>query len=306
MALTTLSNVKSYLGIENSDTTYDAFLTRLINAVSESIELYCNRHFDRDVYSFMSFGSDFIRTPHNPDLWGADFGDNVVNYPTIATRGEDIVLDNMPINAVLYAAYGIQPVIEITYDGSAAGSIDVVATEKVILVENLVQTEIDLTDVMSVQDVIDAIDALANWTASAADADYTAFPARSLLNRYVGPEEEDGGAGDLHLCAAHHPFRLLRQTEGLYRANVKVGSNTTILVLYDGGYDEEDLPPSLVEVASKAVADAFRGIGRESELKHEKVGDYDYTKFGDKGAFSYVRPYEAQLDLFRRVPMGVT
>jgi hypothetical protein len=305
MALTTLALVKPRLGIETADTTYDAILTSLINAVSESFELYCGRNFDRDTYAAVQFGSDYLRQPWNPDLWdGFDDAWSTVNYPTIAKKGEDIVLDNMPINAVLYAAYGIQPVINIVYGGSAAASIDVVSSEKIVLIENLTQTEIVLTDAMDVQDVIDRITAEANWTATAADADYTAFPAKSLLTRYIGPEDPDGATGDLYLCAAVYPFRLIKQTEGLYRSNIQIGSNTTMLILYDGGYDTADLPASLVELATKAVTDAFNGLKREADLKGETIGDYKWERFKEN-PFSYFGAYITQLDLFRRIPMGV-
>lgn len=305
MALTTLSRVKAYLGIATSTTTYDTMLTSLINAVGDSFEMYCGRKFGRDNYAVMQFGSEFTRTPWFPDLYNdADNAWGVTNYPTIAKQGEDIVLDNMPVNAVLYAAYGVQPVIELTYSGSAAATVDVTAAEKIILIENLTQTEITLTDAMDIQDVIDLINAEANWAAAVSPSDYTGYPARAILNRYVGPTDSDGTIGDMYLCAAVQPFRLLRQTEGLYRANCRIGSNTTMLIIYDGGYDDEDLPASLTELATKATADAFNSLKREADLKGETIGDYKWERFSEN-PFSYYGAYISQLDLFRRVPMGV-
>ena len=302
MALTTLSKVKGYLGIPTATTTYDSVITDIINAVSESIELYCGRNFDQGIYTSIQFGSEFLREHYSPNLWDIDDGGSAVNYPTIAKKGEDIVLDNMPINAVLYAAYGSQALIEVTYDGSSAGNVDVVATDKVILVENLTQTEVAFDETMTIQDVATAINALANWTATVSDSNYASYPAKSLLFSMVGPEDTDD---KISLHAAISKMRLTRQTEGLYRANVKLGSNTTMLILYDGGYAEEDLPFSLVEVATKASADAFNGIKKEAGLKKEDIGDYTWERFSGMEFFSYYKAYVDQLDLFRRIPMGV-
>jgi len=54
--LTTLSAVHDALGI--TDTTIDAFLTRVIEASSDAIERYCNRVFARQVYTETIRGSD--------------------------------------------------------------------------------------------------------------------------------------------------------------------------------------------------------------------------------------------------------
>lgn len=305
MALTTLALVKSYLGIDTSTTTYNTMLTELINAVSDSFELYCGRKFSRDTYAALQFGSEAIRRPYNPGIWdGFDNSWNTVNYPTIAQHGDEIVLDNLPINAVLYAAYGIESVVEIVYGGAAAASIEVVSSEKIVLIENLTQTEIALTDVMDIQDVMDLINAEANWTATASAADYTAYPAKAILTRYVGPDDPSSSSVSLYLCAAVSPLRLTKQVDGLYKANVKIGDGTTILVIYDGGYDDADLPASLSELATKAVADAFNGLKREADLKGETIGDYKWERF-KVNPFSYYGAYVGQLDLFRRVPMGV-
>lgn len=49
--LVSLENMKSYLGINPTDTTYDTFLTQQINVVSEAIEGYCGRRFKESSYT---------------------------------------------------------------------------------------------------------------------------------------------------------------------------------------------------------------------------------------------------------------
>ncbi len=50
-ALTTLAAVKDFLKIDNTDSQYDGLLERMINAASEAIEGYCQRHFERASYN---------------------------------------------------------------------------------------------------------------------------------------------------------------------------------------------------------------------------------------------------------------
>ncbi len=45
MEMTTLARVQGYLGLTGTDEARDALLTRLIAAVSEAVEHYCNREF---------------------------------------------------------------------------------------------------------------------------------------------------------------------------------------------------------------------------------------------------------------------
>ncbi|GAB4332485.1 MAG: hypothetical protein Kow0099_04250 [Candidatus Abyssubacteria bacterium] len=49
--LTTLSNLKEYLDIEQDDTEFDSLLARLIEASSRQIEAYCRRTLDIQSYS---------------------------------------------------------------------------------------------------------------------------------------------------------------------------------------------------------------------------------------------------------------
>lgn len=301
MALTTLTRVKAYLGL--TDSTYDTLLGYLISAVDDAISRYCNRNFTKDNYAVVQYGSDNLHEPWWPEMQCGDNGWNSVNYPTIRKQGELVVLDNLPVSAVLYAAYGMQTIIDIQYDGSSSGYVDFTAGEKLVLVENLTKTEIAITDSSTVQDLITAISAETNWTATASDADYTSYPAKCIVAAGSGPMED--ASDDVYLYGCVNAFRLSRQTDGLYRASVKLGSNTPFVVIYEGGYEEADLPASLTETATKAVADAFGNIDLNPYLESEKVGDYSYKISDNFDAFSYVDPYTGSLDLFRRIPMGV-
>lgn len=55
-ALTTVQAVKDYLRIAPEDTSNDSSLERQINAVSEWLERYCNRHFEKSIYTELHIG----------------------------------------------------------------------------------------------------------------------------------------------------------------------------------------------------------------------------------------------------------
>lgn len=57
--LVTLSEMKTYLGIDSGDTTNDAFLTSQITTISDSIESYCQRVFAQTTYSETFYGADY-------------------------------------------------------------------------------------------------------------------------------------------------------------------------------------------------------------------------------------------------------
>jgi len=51
MPLTTLKDVKSYLGIALTDDTHDILINLLIPSIQTTVENYCHRHFDISIYS---------------------------------------------------------------------------------------------------------------------------------------------------------------------------------------------------------------------------------------------------------------
>ncbi len=67
MALATLAQLKSQLGILNSETKYDTKLNLYLNAASDWVETYCDRKFEASNYVEILSGNrcNFL----NPDQW---------------------------------------------------------------------------------------------------------------------------------------------------------------------------------------------------------------------------------------------
>lgn len=60
--LVSLSDMKTYLGIPSTDTTYDSFLTSQLTLVSEVVETYCRRSFEQRTFTETFYKDDFDRT----------------------------------------------------------------------------------------------------------------------------------------------------------------------------------------------------------------------------------------------------
>jgi hypothetical protein len=275
--LTTTDLVKGYLGI--TSTTYDTIIDTIVTQTSCEIEIYCNRQFELDVYIEQGIGN-----------------------------GEDVIrLPNTPVESVLYSASGSSSAIDITYDGSATGNVDV-QTERVVLTEGLATTSITITEANTISDVAASITALANWTATAS-GNVDNYPGFSLLqHRYRILENGQG----VSACAVTGQFSMTKEADGRYRVpqmgkgvygiasdfdsfstdstdSALPGSPTSILpyqplasgpvwmVIYQGGYAVDAIPAGLEQLATEIAANAFRGISKDTGIKSEKIGDYSYV-----------------------------
>lgn len=261
MALTTLANVKLYLGI--TDSSKDTLLTEIITNVSDMIETALGRDFDRDTYSFNAYGTD----------------DNIVTLP------------NLPINAILYAAYGDGDVITVEYTGSYVATIQVKDAEVIVTV-NLVQTSVPMTDSDTLQDVATAISAIADFTATVCEG-YENYPAKALWNQAISPFELNES---IYLKAPTSYIKLnADEADGVFFADVCLGRKTQYKVIYDGGYTS--VPGGLEQIAKMMIMDAYRMLALDGNLQSEKIGDYSYTMAKVSDLF---QRYSSQLNHYRR------
>lgn len=60
--LVTLADMKTYLNIDVADTSNDAFLTTQIEIVSEAVEGYCRRKFEKRTYTQTFYSDDYPRS----------------------------------------------------------------------------------------------------------------------------------------------------------------------------------------------------------------------------------------------------
>ncbi len=139
-ALTTLATVKNVLGI--TDTAQDDELTRMINAVSQTMARFCNRRFDHSAAiteKIAGFGGRLMMISRTPLLNIAEvkINDTVVEDVSIYNADEGFIYrkTGWPWSVRSRSNYGYEPLpgdeelnVEVTYEGGyvtpaqAAGS----------------------------------------------------------------------------------------------------------------------------------------------------------------------------------------
>lgn len=88
--LVTLAEMKSYLGVQTSDTSHDTFLTEQINLISDVIEAYTRRVFSSASYAQTFYRTDFDQT-HELSLF---------HFPLVSVTS--IVEDGTTLDSSLY------------------------------------------------------------------------------------------------------------------------------------------------------------------------------------------------------------
>ena len=286
--LTNLATVKSWLGI--TDTASDAQLTTLIAGVDEQVKRYCARNFERGT---------------------------VAAKLLLGREDTEIVLDETPVEAILYCAGGRQQAVTISYptgNFSAYITTNRTGTTTLRLVAGMVAADVAIIITDTLADLATKI-AAAGWTATVADG-YDDYPAHCLLDQ----ETADGEAGDDLVLYGALTRVLLQRAEaaGVYRLAVRddyqwrpenygIDSDSEIrrvrplVVIYTGGYQAADIPAGLTLIVIKICCDAWRTFGQAAGMKSERVGDYAYDKFDSASIASAVGPYMSALDQYRRV-----
>lgn len=137
-ALTTLNTIKEELGIALIDTTQDNFIIRKINAISQSIENYCNRKFVKADYDelYTVVNSDKVFTNQYPlnevtgfyiydtEIQTADYTNDTLKITyknTIPTKYDIVGISEYPNNffnnvRVVYNAGYVLPKDEVLPD----------------------------------------------------------------------------------------------------------------------------------------------------------------------------------------------
>lgn len=271
MALTTVDRIELYLGADlTSDQAVEMGL--IITAVQQMMESYTMRQFDAATHYYHDLG----------------------------TGDREIVLNNIPISAVKWAAVGQDVLLTVRYTGSQVGAVEI-EDEELRLHENLSTTEIDLTSssITDVDSLVTAINALSNWTAVAASG-YGGYPA-VILSPITRCPMESGVTYEVDLCAPASWMRIYRQVEGLYLSDRVLPAGMPFLVIYTGGYDT--IPTGLSQLATEMCAALWRynlqfggGI-----LQSEKIGDYTY-RLSDEVVQSggILFGFKARLDQYAR------
>ena len=255
--LTDLTAVKERLGIAASDTDFDTILNLIISATTERIYKYCNRNFTKQTYVYTDTG----------------------------TYDDIVILRNKPINNIFFVGSGASGVIDVTYDGSAIGSMEVIIDDyeqifELRLVESTAVTQtVDLTAVKTIADVISEVNAFANWSAVSVQSKYDSYPARALLpHNYSTLESSDNT--ETYLYGAINPMGMtansVNRSAGIYKTSMVIPVGCPYVVIYDGGY--ATIPDDLKDAATQISANVFQMSEEDPNLSSEKIGDYSWAR----------------------------
>ena len=259
--LTTIADVKEYLGIDS--TTYDDMLTIIIQTVSNEIEIYCNRQFELDSYSEQINGNGEVH----------------------------VRLPNTPVEGILYAATGRASLIDLTYDGTNTGFIEI-QDKEYRLVDGLSQSDGTISDTDTIADVASNINADSNFSATVLDDDLGKYPGRCLTQRSY-PILESGD--NIDLVGPVNTISLREVKDGLYLTSRPICG--LCLVIYNGGYAVDGQPVGLEQLATQISADLYKSISQQANMKSEKIGDYSYTINNNLG--TVMQAYSHRLDFYR-------
>lgn len=145
--LTTLQRVKYYLNIDFADTSQDFILQELIAQATDAIETYCNRKFERKIYTESVQGAETLWVKNTPihdvleliDDDGIDIDCRHTENKIMIRKPKTVSLTGgVRLNEPAYLGYTI------SYDGGydvIPASLAKVATEMVIISYEEIQNE---------------------------------------------------------------------------------------------------------------------------------------------------------------------
>ena len=281
--LTSVATVKSWLGITAS--TWDAQLATLVAGVDEEVKRFCARNFE-----------SCTRV-----------------YKTILDHDKEIVLDETPVQTVLYSATGSSCLLDLAFTGSNFSAYirsGPTGCATLTLVAGMTATKLAIAATETLSGLAIAINLVAGWAASVPTGTGS-YPANCLLDQATGDSES---GNSVTLVGAINPVMLARgEAEGIFRigrdawadgwastGDAYPGRCGTLVVQYVGGYDPADIPAGLTLEVIKICCDAWRLFPTNSAMKSETVGDYSYTKFDQAVVTNAIGPHMTALDLYRR------
>ena len=251
-ALTNLANVKLYLGIAETVTTYDELLLMLIDQVTNTVERFCGRTFYLTTYTKKRYNG---------------------------SGGSLLLFDDFPItgiNRIATNSYGVLAINNISTDASHA-TVTVSTTGLTLVIVGGANAGTD-TLLFSASTTLgtldDAVVALGKgWTATTSSG-YTDKPSTELI-----PEEAQMVLNNsTYLEVPGDPISgyVLDANKGeVYYSNGFALGYRNIIVDYTAGY--AIIPYGLELAVLELIAYIYRLSRRDPTLKSEKLGDYAWT-----------------------------
>lgn len=259
-ALTSLANVKSYLGISGSDD--DALLTEIINRASGYIEQICDRKFaQRDFREWYDGdGSDRLQ------------------------------LDAWPVFKVYRVGFGVGDALTVSGNvtGDISASIDVsmdnVSLNRIESNGNVTNSNLAYSSYNTTTELATQISSITGFTASV---------VKNVSTRWLHP------VGGIDVVDTSFTMTYCSDSESEYRVNYDTGSvylrssphwysgadaieaqkypstRRSVLVEYQAGFSP--IPYAVEQAAIEVAASIFSRKDVDENLSSESLGDYSYS-----------------------------
>ncbi len=256
-ALTTLANVKLYLGIPTSNTTDDALLTALINRATAAIQSYTDR----------TLISTTFRQRYD--------GDN----------SRDLVLKEYPIISIDFVSIGTNDAFSITNVNSDAYRATISIEDSTLTAPTMTlevyggtndgSTTITLSDHATLSALETAVNALGTgWTMDVGVSAYDNYDPIELLptgrlecfNNFAYPKIPDEPLDSFHTYYDEGSIRL---------PSIASRCCNNVIIKYTAGY--ATTPADLEQACIAFTSYLYSARGKDFSLKSEKLGDYAYT-----------------------------
>jgi len=259
-AITTLANVKEYMGISVS--TYDTVLEHCIDRASDLIDRYCNRNFR-------------ARTRTNKLFWSD--GSDTIN------------LAEYPVTSVGRVCLGAVEALKVSNSSADAGYITVRCNTGIMVLTvvggaNAGITSFTLADYTDLDALETAIDSTGSGWSSTVLSNKGAFEAIDLFDQ--GAFEANDAEPFLEipdLPLQDHEF-FLDAERGVIHFDNQIERTCRIFITYTAGWVQADIPYSLEQAAIELAVNIYRKRKSDGGMKSEKLGDYSYTRFDTEGS----------------------
>tara|TARA_Y100001973_G_scaffold99469_1_gene158735 strand:- start:112 stop:978 length:867 start_codon:yes stop_codon:yes gene_type:complete len=260
-ALTTLANLKTWLGIGDSGS--DGFLENLIDRTSDYLESLCDRKFK---------ARDFVE-------WYDGDGTNRLQ------------LDQWPVVKVYRVGYGVSDALSIS--GNVAGDIsasvmvrhDNVSVNRIASNGTVTNTDFAYSSYKTTDTLASAINSTTGFSATSAvntsvkwlhpvggvdvvDTTYTVTYASDSESEY----RIDHDSGSVYLRSSPHWYQT---NTDVLEAQRFPGTKRSILVEYKAGY--ETLPDDVEQACIEVAAALYSRKDVDDNLASESLGDYSYS-----------------------------
>lgn len=274
MALTTLANVKEYLGVSSADN--DALFSSLITRVQSLIETYCERTFDSTAYTSWLDGS------------GQDF----------------LWLPQWPVTALSRVAIGRRSVGSLIHNNSSAYSVVAQNTGSTFTVTEHLKAGTDNTATDTVEATVSIATLVADLEgdvsslSSSLASDLQDYPSTELEVFYG--REMINGSLDLQIPDENAQDYRVDFTEGyLYRSGGWPSGTDNVYVAYTAGYSS--IPGALEQIAIDFIKDVYNAASKDSAVLQEKIGDYSYNLGFNKEIRDIFVRHQSKLDYWKRM-----